>query len=744
MRTKCLVLTAILLSFAVATLAADSEAFKKFKDDYAALDQDLLNNETEVAPIKDFIYQKDAATFTFTDGRIFLARYIDGRPTTAFFIGKGHAQIDIPSHVERMSMAYASNDSLVNQDFDVILIKFGDNLDLKLREKIIFSKQTLEWKDYNILKKAQSEFFFRPSIQHEYDNFFQLLRSIYERSDDGFFWCDFNRYVYSYDPNRPEQSIVAYERSGGDLVITDGAVQQRKERAISDDLQMSQILYPTTILERHADLVMGGLEGRDVEQADCKARLLVNADSLKYLSLFLSYNLNLDSMQVNGQNADFYRRRDFNFIGVLLPSTHHKGDTLDVRLWYHGSSYWTVFPYVEDPTPSKVSLTLLAPRGFSYLATGLGPAEKIDKGVKFTIEPDQPYREFFFKGYGSNFDTIKVVSDVGVPLDILKSHSIDKNRVTCFVPDQLYQTTNVDAFNFLCSQLGTPAGVFELYVYPYAPITHPEGTMTMPGIEAIPQECCIVNGTGGFQLVAGYQTAQQWFGSLLRPASDREFWLADAMPEYLSLVYVEKSLPGGAFPSEMLHRRSLLDSVITRKMDMPLAAGTRIPDSLSLYKGAWLMHMLRFLMFDVNTGSDATFMKFVRELALTCNNREFTNADIVKLAEKYYGQPLDWFFKQWLFGRNRPEYTVDYSIVPKDNGFVVKVNVAAAGVDPAFSTPVLMSVAGVKDDGGPAIFRQQISGPQTSFELGPFMKKPSQFQFNEFFSVLSSDKVKQK
>jgi hypothetical protein len=74
---------------------AESDAFKKFRSDYATLDQDLLNNDCEVAAVSNFVYRKDVATFTFTEGTMYLLRYVDDRPTTAIFIGKGNAKIDI-------------------------------------------------------------------------------------------------------------------------------------------------------------------------------------------------------------------------------------------------------------------------------------------------------------------------------------------------------------------------------------------------------------------------------------------------------------------------------------------------------------------------------------------------------------------------------------------------------------------------------------------------------------------------
>ena len=62
-------------------------------------------NDGEIAKIKNFVYQKDVATFTFIEGSILFQKPIDGRPTAAIFVGDGLLHIDIPSPVERIYLA---------------------------------------------------------------------------------------------------------------------------------------------------------------------------------------------------------------------------------------------------------------------------------------------------------------------------------------------------------------------------------------------------------------------------------------------------------------------------------------------------------------------------------------------------------------------------------------------------------------------------------------------------------------
>ncbi|MEW6051885.1 MAG: hypothetical protein AB1644_12600 [Candidatus Zixiibacteriota bacterium] len=726
----------LMLTAVVGTAAAQSDFYKKFKSDYASLDLDLLNNPCELGIVKDFVYQKDIATFTFHDGKMYLLRPIDGRPTTAIFIGRGSAAIDIPAHVERQCLWYASGDSGVAQDFVVCFIRMADDLDLRLKEKFTFATQQLDWKDFNLAKKAQGEFFFKPVIQHEYDNYFQLLRSAYERSADGYFWIDFNRYVFSFDPNRAEQTVVAYEKEGGAVTVTDGAVLQRKERGITDDLKMSDIFYPTTIIDRRANLVMQGMEGRQIDSGDILARLVVNTDSTRFQSLFLHYNLKLDSMAVDGVPVEFHRRRDFNFIGVMLPAYRHKGDTLDVRLWLHGKDFVSAMPYVENPAVSPHHLTISSRPEFNYLLPGV---EKMEQGTgdvtTITVEPTQQFRDFQFQGYAPKFDTIPKTTETGVTVNFLKSRAITKKQFECFVPDETYQSATLGAFNYFAGTLGNPAGLFGFSVFP-------EGSMSMPGILEIRQVHCIIDGTGGFHLLPGVEMGRQYFGALMRPASSREQWLVDAAPEYLGLMYVQEALGAGPFYTELVGRKNVVTTLVERSRDLPLGTGYRVPDSLRVCKGAWVLHMLRFMMLDLEKQSDATFLKFLRELSNLCNSRTFTNADIVALAEKSYGQPLEWFFRHWLFERNIPEYSVEYTIVEKENGWGVDGQVRTNGVGSDFQMPVVMRVE--TTNGESSFMRQMITGNQDHFTLGPFAVQPKQLYFNEFYSVLSKDNVKKK
>ena len=727
-----LALSLILWSSAV----SETIDFGEFKRNYAALDLDLLNNACESGKVENFVYKKDIATFTFEKGTFYLLRYVNERPTTAIFIGKGRAHIDsLTTPVEMENLVRATGTPSVDETFDICLIRMADDFDLALHEATEFSVGQLAWRQFTLLKKSQGEVYFKPIIQHTYDNYFQLLHSVYERGEDGYFWIDFNRYVFSYDPNRPEEVMVGYEYEGGDLAITEAARLQRQELGVKNSRQTSDVPYSTTLLSQDATLRMGGLDGTRLEDTRATMTLEINADSLRFISLYLHYNLKEDSIHFNGKAVDYWRRKDFSFIGTILPEYVHKGDTVEFTLWYKGKDFMPALPWVENPRPAPHTMLFAVPKGYTYIMPDMGPVGSAGNVDTFTVVTSKPYRRFVCQGYAGGYEPISLISDFGTPITVLQSQHLQQHKPECLIPDEDYQAVCKGSFDYLAGLLGMPMGVFGLTVYP-------DSTLSMPGLVEIPQEFCYQSGTGGIAFEAGRQMARQWFGSTMRPKSEREYWLMAAMPAYLGLMYTEGAIDKVTMYMELAGFRSYIYTNDDKNGDQPLGIGARLSPSVSIYKGAFLIHQLRMLMYDFETGSERAFQTFLRDVCAKTNNELYTNADIQALAEKHYGAPLGWFFDQWLYGRGFPEYKGEYRIEKRDDGYYVTAKIKTEKVHDGFPAPVVVRVE--FDDGTNAFYRKPVTAPESEMVLGPYAEKPKEFYFNEFLSVLCDSNIKKK
>lgn len=752
MNNKLIPFLTVSIMLLIAATCGGADFFEKFENNYKVLDQDLLNNTGEIATINNFVYEKDVATFTLKEGTIHLLRYVNDRPTTAIFIGKGHASIVIPSHTERQSLLKVAGDSVVEEDFKILFIRMADDLDLKLKEQFTFKQQKLDWKMFQPAKEAQGEIFFKPKIYHPRDNYFQLLRSLYERAPDGYFWADFNRWVFSYDPNRPEQVEVCYEYQGGDVKASVGARFQRQVNNVYDDLSMSDIPYATTMISKNGDIHLSGTDGRRLDIAATTVKMTVNTDSLRFLSLYLQFRLKLDSVFYEEEQINFIRRKTFEFAGLILPEYAYRGDTIELKCYYHGTHFDYFIPHIDNPAPCPYDLTFTVPEGYNYYVPGKSKPQKTNgNSVTFNSSSPTPYSKFFFHSYpGGIEDTIPLISDIGITLNFLQAGNIKKKQ-DCYIPHEEYQQSITDAFNYFSATFGPPPSTFVEYIIP-------EGLQSMPGMIKSPQLACVSEGgwvpLGGYDLIAGNAVALQWFGSTMRPATDREQWTVDALPAYICMMFLQSHIKGGIYYTNIYARRDSLYSAQELGRDLPLAAGVRVntftdEDSETDYlktirsnKGIWLLHMLRFLMYDLETGSEVPFFKFMRRLCLVVNNKTYTNADIVELAEKYYGKPLDWFFDHWLYGVDFPTFDVTYSVEKRDGKFYIPIDITTKNVEASFTMPVVMRIK--HGDGSSTFKREKITGGNTHLEFGPYDIKPEELVFNELYSALSRDKVKKK
>ncbi len=741
MRTYRLLIAALaVIAWVTSAAGAESNYLKEFESDYKVINADLLNHTGQFGEVSDFVYKKDIATITLKEGIVHFLRYVNDRPTTALFIGEGNITVEVRPHVERAALYGMTGDSIINQDFRTCFFHFADDFDLEMTGQFPFEPKQLSWKHFNIAsKEAQGEFFFRPVLGHTYDNYFQLLRSIRDgRGDDGYFWVDFNRYIFAYDPNRPNEVTISYEYQGGDQVATEVATLPGQEKGILVDSMLSLVAYPTTIVDRKARFEMSGMDGLTMNAGECNLKVQVNADSLRFVSLFLHHNLKLDSIHFGQAGCDFHRRKDFSFIGVILPEYYHSGDTLDLTLWYSGKQYVGLVPWVENPEPSPHGYEFITTRNYNYFMPGMSSVEEYEgRRQRFEVNPPNLYDKFYFSCYVAGIDTVEQATDIGITLKYLESELMDKRYTECYIPDQIYRPAVVSAFNYMASRLGGPQGTFEMFVSPGGPYT-----FDMPGFMIVPQISCVNEGAmlslGGVHAIAGHGAARQWFGRLMKPRSDREIWLQPAAVEYANILYLQGELGAEGY-SNLVFRRDSIYNHLDIGADMPLATGERCALALRSNKGLWLLHMLRMLMFDTDKMSESGFQRFMYELVLMTNQKTFTNGDFVKLAEKHYGGRLTEFFHQWLYGVGIPSYSVDYRIASENGQYLIDADVTIDKVDTSFIQPVVLRIP--SPNGESVFLRQAIAAPRDSFRLGPFDFEPEELVFNEYLSVLCKQKV---
>ncbi len=177
-------------------------------------------------------------------------------------------------------------------------------------------------------------------------------------------------------------------------------------------------------------------------------------------------------------------------------------------------------------------------------------------------------------------------------------------------------------------------------------------------------------GSFGFELIS-HELAHQWFGNYITLGSWKDIWLNEGFATYAAGLSYENLLDGFWWPR---WKRLNHDKIISNPGGSVYVPDTtqvgRIFDSrLSYSKGAYLLHMLRWIM------GDEPFFSAIRNYL---NDPQcifgFASTEKVKRHfENTAGFSLDQFFEQWYYGEGYPIYSLNYSLV-EENKILLKLH----------------------------------------------------------------------
>lgn len=154
----------------------------------------------------------------------------------------------------------------------------------------------------------------------------------------------------------------------------------------------------------------------------------------------------------------------------------------------------------------------------------------------------------------------------------------------------------------------------------------------------------------GFDALHQHELAHEWWGNLVTNSDWKDMWLHEGFGSYMQPLYAEKLQGKEAYQRYMQNMRRFSNSLAVA----PRA--TKSADEIyraPIYtKGAWALHMLRYLM-----GDDA-FFRALRRMAYPepamekitdgRQTRFATTDDFLRICETESGLKLDWFFEVYL------------------------------------------------------------------------------------------------
>ncbi|HUF30092.1 MAG TPA: M1 family metallopeptidase [Gemmatimonadaceae bacterium] len=429
--------------------------------------------------------------------------------------------------------------------------------------------------------------------------------------------------------------------------------------------------YRPAIDALHYDLtiMLPDTGARIAARATLELRRAAGADTV-VLDLL---DLTVDSVAVNGRAAPF--TRDSVSVRIAVPVS--VGDSLQATVWYGGivrdgliirrdsaTGEWTAFgdnwpnrarhwiPSIDHPSDkATVTWTVEAPSTRTVIANGVLVEE-----TPLTAPLAGRTRTVWHEG--------KPIPTYLMVIGAARLAMLSLGQTACgmaeqpgCVPQSVYLSPELRDYapgpfadaGAMVAFFGRIAGP-----YPYEKLAHVQSATRFGGME---NATAIFYSDGAFRrrsvgtTLIAHETAHQWFGNAVTGREWAHLWLSEGFATYFAALWTEHSRGDSAMRASMqAMRRGIIDSEITAQRPVIDTAQTNLMALLntnSYQKGGFTLHMLRAVV------GDSAFFQAIRAYYAAHVHETALTDDFARAAEQAHGQPLGWFFDQWL---RRPGY----------------------------------------------------------------------------------------
>ena len=179
----------------------------------------------------------------------------------------------------------------------------------------------------------------------------------------------------------------------------------------------------------------------------------------------------------------------------------------------------------------------------------------------------------------------------------------------------------------------------------------------------------LIHGTHYYDWLNAHELAHQWFGDKITMRHWSHIWLNEGFASYAEALWFEHL--GG---KETYH--NYMNNLDYPPLRSPLFVTDSLNDeslfSRTVYdKGSWALHMLRGVL------GDSLFFDGLMHYATDPQLSYATavTADFQRICEEVSGIELDWFFEEWVYRGDRPEYLAYWSVTG-DSPYITTLNIS--------------------------------------------------------------------
>jgi aminopeptidase N len=427
--------------------------------------------------------------------------------------------------------------------------------------------------------------------------------------------------------------------------------------------------------------------------------------------------LTIDTVAVEGTEAPFTREGER--LNVRVQRT--TADPFRVRIAYHGSPsdglvlrpnkhgdfgafadnwpnrahQW--FPSVDHPSDkASIEFLVTAPETFDVIANGtLEETVSLQNGGKrWHWRESTPIPVHCMVVGATQFAVLRAGQDDGIAVSYYlyprdREYGAQFGRV-------------VQILDFFSETVGP---------YPYEKLAIVESSTRFGGMEnasAIFLDEKRIHGKDDLERLVAHEMAHQWFGDSVSQRDWYDLWLSEGFATYFAALFAEHAGGVPALRAQMAEARAayLAGPGATQSPihDPSITDLTKLLNRLNYQKGAWVLHMLRGVI------GDAAFFAGIREYYTTYRDRNASTAELRAIMERRAGQPLEWFFRQWIYEAGHPVFDTRWTW----RGGKVQLDVAQTQSGTVFRMPATVEV---RDAAGAHRERVVIDEREERFEL---------------------------
>ena len=208
-----------------------------------------------------------------------------------------------------------------------------------------------------------------------------------------------------------------------------------------------------------------------------------------------------------------------------------------------------------------------------------------------------------------------------------------------------------------------------------------------------------------WKVVTPHEVAHQWWGQTVGFRSYRDQWMSEGFANTSASIFLQATRPK---PDDFLNFWKQQRKLITEKnaegfrpIDVgPVTMGIRLSSpkagwdiyqNLVYPKGAYILHMVRMMMWSPTDG-DTRFKATMHDFVEGHRLQAATTEDFKAAVERHMSPQMDldnnhrmdWFFNQYVYGTDLPTYHFEGQVIKNGDATSVHVKLTQSGVSPNF------------------------------------------------------------